>query len=138
MPSDRKPSLILRVVLRTMVAMVLAAILFGVWRAYECIEAEANLQATTAAIRALEQFVSERKQWPRSWDELNDVSRMGSEMQARVSIDFSADVAAISEQDPINFTAIRPVGICYAYRDHIEYLQETIRRSVVETDNQSD
>jgi hypothetical protein len=50
-------------------------------------------------------------------------------LQKRVHIDFEVDLQTVTEQDPMTFTAIKPVGPCYAYGDYgfVQSLQETIR-----------
>jgi hypothetical protein len=47
-------------------------------------------------------------------------------------IDFAADPAEIVRQDPLAFTAVKPVGPYYEDRDRggVAALQATIRRSV--------
>jgi hypothetical protein len=127
--------------------LVLAAAVFGAWCAYRGIsislQAEQTLHATTFAVRLVEQFVAERGRWPASWDELERMSFDGelhgktwptvlSEIQSRVEINFLADPRAIAQQDAMNFSAIRPIGPHYEYRDSwwVMSLQKTIRKSV--------
>jgi hypothetical protein len=51
------------------------------------------------------------------------------EIQECVTINFDVDLRAISEQDPMQFDAIKPIGPYYEYRDYgfVQSLQETIR-----------
>ncbi|MBS0260870.1 MAG: hypothetical protein JSS02_02850 [Planctomycetes bacterium] len=126
------------------------------------IEAEHNLHATIYVIRLVEQFVSEKQRWPRTWQELealpfpntrptpgNDelsVVRIGGqhgyewpaasqELQQRVQIDFGIDPATVSTQDPETFTAIQPIGPSYEYRHYgfVHSLQDTIRQATQNT-----
>ena len=123
------------------------------------LQAEENLHATLFTIRLVEQFVAEQGRWPRSWGELEAMPVSGDappplqgeisalriggqrgydwpaaspEIQRRVAIDFAADPAAIVRQDPMDFTAIKPIGPYYEYRDYgfVASLQATIRRSI--------
>jgi hypothetical protein len=136
-----------RFVAGALAALVLAAAAIGGWLVYRgvavSLQAEENLLATLFTVRLVEQFVAEHGRWPRSWSELERVKvsadPAGSDWPARsaaiqrcVAIDFSADPVEIARQDPMAFTAIRPIGPYYEYRDHgeVAYLQQTIRRSV--------
>jgi hypothetical protein len=120
------------------------------------LQAEENLHSTIFVIRLVEQFVAEQKRWPRSWEELeslpfsSDAPRPGNgqlsviriggqhgyewpatskDLQRRVSIDFDADQEKVAGQDPMNFSAIKPIGPYYEYRDYgfVQSLQEAIR-----------
>ena len=50
-------------------------------------------------------------------------------LQRRVAIDFDVDPVKVAGQDPMKFTAIKPIGPYYEYRDYgfVQSLQETIR-----------
>lgn len=50
-------------------------------------------------------------------------------LQECVAIDFDPDIAAIANQDPMDFEAIKPIGPYYEYRYYgfVESLQETLR-----------
>lgn len=120
------------------------------------VQAEENLHSTIFVIRLVEQFVTEEKRWPHSWAELEAVAfpsdaplpangelsviRIGGQhgyewpsastkLQQRVAIDFAADPRTIAEQDPMAFTAIKPIGPYFEYRRYgfVQSLQETIR-----------
>lgn len=120
------------------------------------IQAEENLHSTIFVIRMVEQFVADEKRWPRSWEDLesfpfsNDAPRPGNgelsviriggqhgyewpagskDLQRRVAIDFDVDPVKVAGQDPMKFTAIKPIGPYYEYRDYgfVQSLQETIR-----------
>jgi hypothetical protein len=120
------------------------------------LRAEENLHSTTFVIRLVEQFVAEQKRWPQSWQELESlpfsseaprpgngelsVVRIGGQhgyewpaaskdLQRRVAIDFGVDPMKVAEQDPMSFTAIKPIGPYYEYRHYgfVQSLQETIR-----------
>lgn len=128
------------------------------------IQAEKNLHASLFTIRLVEQFVAQHGRWPRSWTELERLSvsddapspmqqeisavRIGgqhgynwpaasAEIQQCVTINFSAEAAEIVRQDPMDFTAIKPIGPYYEYRDYgfVASLQTTIRRSVKGLEN---
>lgn len=123
------------------------------------LQAEKNLHATLFTIRLVEQFVAQQGRWPRAWGELEGLSvsddapsplqgeisavRIGGqhgydwpaasqEIQQCVTINFAADLAEIVRQDPMEFTAIKPIGPYYEYRDYgfVASLQTTIRGSV--------
>jgi hypothetical protein len=142
---------------------LLLLLLGGGWFIYYIVttslESEENLHATLFTIRLVDQFVSKRGRWPRSWAELEamkmrneppssalgetDVIRIGgahgydwpavsAEMQKRVFIDFQADPREMAEQDVMKFEAIRPIGPHYPYRSYgfIESLQLRLRWKV--------
>jgi hypothetical protein len=126
---------------------VLAAVGVGGWTVYRCVavslQAERNLHATRFTMLLLEQFVAEKGRWPRSWEELEQTPFDGDlrgqgwpaaapEVRRCVVIDFAADPAEIARQDPLAFTAVKPVGPYYEDRDRggVAALQATIRRSV--------
>jgi hypothetical protein len=133
-------------VLRSLVALVLLALGSGAWMVYRGIaaslQAERTLQATLFAIRLVDQFVAENGRWPHSWAELEKLvvtddspdpwPTSSPEIRRRVSIDFDADPLEIAAQDAKSFTAIKPVGPHYEYRDYgfVPSLQATIRRTV--------
>jgi hypothetical protein len=123
------------------------------------IRAEENLHSTIFVVRLVEQFVVEQKRWPRSWEELeslpfsSDTPRPGNgelsvvriggqhgypwpaasnDLQRRVAIDFAVDPAAVARQDPMTFTAIKPIGPYYEYRDYgfVQSLQATIKEVI--------
>src|SRR5581483_11799092 len=107
------------------------------------LQAERNLHATHFTMLLVERFVAEKGGWPRSWDELEQTPFDGDlfgrgwpavspEVRRRVVIDFSADPVEVARQDPMAFTAIKPVGPYYEDRDagYVADLQATIRRSV--------
>jgi len=138
------------VFLRWLAVPALLALGVGVWMVYcgvtASLEAENNLHATLFTISLVEQFVAEKGRWPHSWDELEKLPVSGgtadlqghdwpgasTKIRRHVSIDFSADPREIARQDPMSFTAIKPVGRYYEYRDHgnIQSLQETIRKAM--------
>jgi len=142
--------------------IVLAAICVAAWAAYNSIQAEENLHSTIFVVRLVEKFVFEQKRWPRSWDELealpfsSDAPRPGSgelsvvriggqhgyewpaaskDLQRRVAIDFAVDPVAVARQNPMTFTAIKPIGSYYEYRDYgfVQSLQETIKEVTPKT-----
>ncbi len=134
-------------------ALVLAAVGVGGWTVYRCVavslQAERKLHAARFAVRLVERFVAEKGRWPRSWGELEQLPFDGDlfgrgwpaaspEIQRRVVIDFAADPAEVARQDPLAFTAVKPVGPHYEYRDYgdVVHLQATIRQSVKGADNQ--
>lgn len=120
------------------------------------LRAEENLHSTLFVVRLVERFVSERKRWPSSWEDLESLAcqsdppepgngqlsvvRIGGqrgfdwpaasrELQKHVFVDFAADPAAIAAQDPTAFSAIKPIGPHFEYRGYgfVESLQQTIR-----------
>ncbi len=132
----------------TLIALILTLIGAGAAIIYHAasvaIQAENNLHATLFAIRLVDRFVSERGRWPRSWAELEGVSigegwlgkewpAASPELQRRVFIDFGIKPLDVSGQDPMTFTAIRPIGPYFEYRDYggVKSLQETIRKSML-------
>jgi hypothetical protein len=107
------------------------------------IEAEYNLHATILAIRLVDQFVTEHRRWPSSWDELEGQSLAedlqggmyrwpdsSQEIRTRVILDFAADPREIAAQDSMTFAAIKPVGPCYEYRHYVPSLQASVRKSL--------
>jgi hypothetical protein len=138
----------MRLVVRILVAMLVSGVCLGGWVLYHCasvsLRAERTLQATIFTVRLVEVFVAKHKRWPRSWEELERLSvsadlpqsfrwpQDSAEVRQRVTIDFEADLREIARQDPMTFTAIRPIGPHYEYRDYgfVPSLQKTIRKSV--------
>lgn len=123
------------------------------------LQAEENLHATLFTIRLVEQFVHENGRWPRSWSELEQmpfpseapsplngeltVIRIGGShgfdwptqsphLRECVTINFGADAITISDQNPMEFDAIKPNGPYYEYRDYglVESLQKTLRKTI--------
>jgi hypothetical protein len=129
--------------------LVLAAVSLCGWMVYRGItvslQAERNLHATIFTIRLVEQFVAKECRWPRSWEELDKLSftdghrvdwpAASLEIQRQVSIDFGADPQKIARQDPMEFTAIWPIGPYYEFRDYsyVASLQATLRKCVTGT-----
>ena len=127
--------------------LVFAMAGLGIWLVYQCVsaslQAESNLHYSHDALQLVERFVAQQERWPRSWAELEGVdmrdSRFGAEwpavfaeMQRRISIDFEVDPLDVARQDRMTFTAIRPKGPYYEYRDYgsVDSLQAAIRKSV--------
>jgi len=117
---------------RAAVVGLIAGAGVGVWLAYRgvsvSIQAENNLHATLFAVHLVEHFVSVNGRWPNSWAELEDTPldddlhgqswpAVSRELQRRVEIDFRADPKKVGQQDPRTFTAVRPIGPYYEYRD---------------------
>jgi hypothetical protein len=125
----------------------------------ESSQAKENLYSTLFTIRLVEQFVHDYGRWPQSWRELEQMpdpatstlplnetlaaARIGgahsyewpaqsTQLQDRVTIDFSADSNTIINQDPMQFQAIKPRGPHYEYRDYgfVESLQSTLKDAV--------
>jgi tetratricopeptide (TPR) repeat protein len=119
------------------------------------LQAEENLHATLFTIRLVEQFVHEKERWPSGWDELEglpfpnsapsplsgelSVVRIGGQhgyewpgqadhLKRRVLIDFQPDLKAVAIQNPMEFTAIKPIGSYCEYRDYgfVQSLQLTL------------
>jgi len=70
-----------------------------------------------------------------AWRKIQDgpVGRFSdAELPRRVSIDYGVDLEDVVRQEPLRFTAIRPIGPCVEYRTSgwIEGLQHTIRNSL--------
>src|SRR5207249_1677034 len=114
-------------------ALLLAGVAYGGWLVYSVVatslEAERNLHATRFTIGLVERFVTETGRWPRSWGELEGLSTRdtlfgqgwpaaSSFVHRRVCIDFESDPWEVARQDPMRFTAIRPIGPYYEYRDY--------------------
>ena len=119
----------------------------GVWLVYLCVstslQAESNLHYSFFALQLVERFVAQRGRWPSGWAELEQMEAhdvpfglewpsASAEIQRRVSIDFAVDLTAVAQQDRMNFTAIRPKGPHFEYRDYgyVDSLQAAIRKSV--------
>jgi hypothetical protein len=119
----------------------------GIWLVYraasEALQAETNLHYSLFALQLVERFVTQKGRWPRSWAELDGVEMpdgplgiqwpgASGEMQQRISIDFEVDPLAVTRQDRMKFTAIRPKGPFFEYRDYgdVDSLQDAIRESV--------
>jgi hypothetical protein len=128
-------------------AFLLVLVASGCWILYRCalrsLQAERTLHTTRFTIRLVEHFVSQRGRWPHSWSELEGVSATeelfgekwpsdSPEVQRRVSIDFEIDPPAVARQDPMSFTAIRPIGPHYEFRhdDSVKLLQEALLKSM--------
>ncbi len=137
-----------------LLTLLLAALGSGGWILYRCvsisIEAETNLHFTLFSLRLVERFVSETGRWPHSWGELEGVPMdegpfgrrwpvASPEMQRRISIDFGVDPQAVARQDPMSFTAIRPIGPYYEYRHYggVQSLQQAIRKATGESNGGS-
>lgn len=136
-----------RWLVRALGALLLAAIGLGSWMVYRgvtvSLEAERNLHATLFTIRLVEQLVADRGRWPGSWEELESFSAPDDlhgtrwpaaslEVQRRVRIDFQADPQEVAWQDRMSFSAIKPIGPFYEYRNYGEVasLQATIQKSI--------
>lgn len=142
------------------IAVVLIIIVAGGHAVYvgisTSLRAEENLHATLFVVRLVERFVSERKRWPSSWEDLDalacpsdppepgngqlSVVRIGgqrgfdwpaasSELQKHVFVDFAANPETIAAQDPRAFSAIKPIGPYFEYHGYgfVQSLQQTIR-----------
>jgi hypothetical protein len=123
------------------------------------LQAEENLHATLFTVRLVEQFVHDKERWPTSWDELKGLAfpstapspRNGEisvvyiggqhghkwpdqakHLMERVEIDFKIDPKFIVDQDPMSFTAIKPIGPYYEYRDYgfVQSLQHTMKMAL--------
>jgi hypothetical protein len=132
------------------IVLVVGAICVGGGLAYlgisTSLQAEQTLHATVFTISLVEKFVDQNGRWPRSWEELAHIQnptdsavennlyhwpKTSAELQQRVMIDFAADPATIASQDPMQFTAIRPIGPYYEYRDSaVPALKATIRKAL--------
>ena len=57
---------------------------------------------------------------------------LSGKLQQRMSIDFGVNPSDVARQDRMKFTAIRPNGPYYEYRDYgdVDRLQDAIRKSV--------
>src|SRR5206468_4148893 len=131
-----------RLVVRALVAVLVATACVIGWMVYRgvhtSVEAEMNLHATILTIRVVDGFVREHGRWPHSWEELGSLSvptlqedgwpGRSSEIRQRVAVDFETDPRDVARQNPRAFTAIRPIGPYYEYRDygHVAALQEAI------------
>ena len=119
----------------------------GAWLVYRVVstslQAEANLHYSLDALQIVERFVTQNGRWPRGWAELEGVDmrdgridqdwpRVSADMQQWIAIDFGADPQDVAQQDRMNFSAIRPKGPYYEYRDYgyVERLQDAIRKSI--------
>jgi hypothetical protein len=107
------------------------------------LQAESNLHYSLFALQLVERFVIREARWPRSWAELEGVdmrdgplgpewAKTFAEVQRRIIIDFGANPQDVARQDRMAFTAIRPKGPYYEYRDYgyVDSLQAAIRKSV--------
>jgi type II secretory pathway pseudopilin PulG len=153
---NRRPWL--RVLRLFALVLVIAATVVAGWMAYSgvstSLRAEKNLQATRFAIRLVDQFVSDKGRWPQSWQELKELQFPGphpspvnsglvgwssdwpTDLQECVAIDFRADAAAVAQQDPMTFDAIKPIGPCYPYADFVSTLQQTLKKTIKRNDQQ--
>jgi hypothetical protein len=119
----------------------------GIWLVYQGVsasfQAESNLHYSHFVLQLVERFVTQEGRWPRSWAELEGVDMRdaplgrewpatSAEMQRWILIDFAVDPLDVARQDRMNFTAIRPNGPYYEYRDYgyVDSLQAAIRKSV--------
>jgi hypothetical protein len=119
----------------------------GAWLVYRVVStaahAEANLHYSLEALEIVERFVTQNGRWPRSWAELEGVDmrdggidrdwlRVSAGMQQWIIIDFGADPQDVAQQERMKFSAIRPKGPYYEYRDYgyVDRLQDAIRKSI--------
>ena len=119
----------------------------GIWLVYrsasEALQAENNLHYSLLALQLVERYVTQTGRWPRGWTELEGLEMRdgplggqwpgnSAEMQQRISIDFEVDPLSVARQDRMKFTAIRPKGPFFEYRDYgcVDSLQDAIRESV--------
>jgi hypothetical protein len=136
-----------RWLVRALVVLILASIGLGGWMVYRgvttSVEAERTLHATLFTTRLVNKFVAERGRWPDSWEELDrfpfaddlyDVKwpAVSPEMRRRVQVDFQINPREVAWQDPMSFSAVKPIGPHYEYRDYREVasLQSTMRSAV--------
>ena len=123
------------------------------------LQAEENLHATLFTVRLVEQFVHDRGRWPASWNELEqlpfpsdapsplngqtsvvyiggqhgyDWPGQAEHLKKCVAIDFQVDPKAVVNQEPMQFTAIKPIGPYYEYRDYgfVQSLQQTLKTAI--------
>jgi hypothetical protein len=123
------------------------------------LQAEENLHATMFAIRLVEQFVHDIGRWPTSWDELEHLPFSSTAPSPRngktsavyiggqhgytwpgqaehlkecVAIDFHIDQKIVASQNPMEFTAIKPIGPYYEYRHYgfVQSLQQTLKTAL--------
>lgn len=81
--------------------------------------AEARLAAVREACGLVLDYVDQRHDWPRSWEELRSLKRWtyardpsgwSPPLQESVTIDFGAPLEEVREETPATFHAIRPRG----------------------------
>jgi hypothetical protein len=115
-------------------------IVFGLHVVWVSLEAERTHQAEMVVLESLTQYVQENSgRWPKNWDELATVSPTGrgmyrlrndlSEIQSRVSVDFSVTAADVGAMDVEGFSVVKPIGPNYGPPEaQIRKLIEVARR----------
>ncbi|MFL5331456.1 MAG: hypothetical protein ACJ8C4_21410 [Gemmataceae bacterium] len=138
----------LRLAIAVVLIITFTGIAWGLRCVYIAVEAERNLQAITRVISLVDRFVNEQGRWPQSWSELEKLPQQDPNLsddwptlwefyRQRLQIDFQPDLNKIAHQDPMQFTAIKPVGLSFEYRDYgtVAALQATIRKHLDQARN---
>jgi hypothetical protein len=148
-----------RWLLLALALVVAIALGLGAWLVYRVVTvsllAEENLHASRFAIRLVEEFVRTHRRWPRSWEELAGLKAQRGpfdhgygmvgyvwpedwpaalpRLRLRVVIDFDADPGRVARQETQEFSAVKPIGPYFEYRDYgeVDRLQSAIRRRIV-------
>ena len=145
----------LRWLVRLLIVLFLAALLAGGWFAYHCatvaLRDEENLHASLFTIWLVDEFVRKQGRWLHSWQELEQIKtdtlspapgchgydwpNDSPHIQECVQIDFNADPKKLIDEPTMQFSAIKPIGPYFEYRDYgfVDELKKTLRERCVET-----
>lgn len=102
-------------------------------------EAERSLRAAYLASDALDRYVRARREWPKSWSDLESLAPAGarrpieredwSEMRGYLEVDFDLTLADVARQTTADFRAIRAPKVSKAtVAKVVAPLLETVRR----------
>lgn len=96
--------------------------------------------ANARAVRAMEEYVQERRRWPTSWKDFESISETMSpdslrsegwdEIRTYVVINFDLTLNDVAKQQPEGFDAIKamfPPPVHDGHRSDYEHLLETVR-----------
>ncbi len=123
------------------VAGVAATVVVGIaawliYVAYYALEAENHLIAMSIALEAVDQFVRDTGDWPRSWADLERQRPRSGEptppeewgrIRRWIEVDFTLNLDSVNTADPNAFQAIRPKPPYYDdYEWRIKSLLQTI------------
>lgn len=131
----------------TIAFLVVGILGYGMYVAYRSITsalwAENNLHTMCYVVGLIDQFVTERGHWPKSWEELQGFPYEGDripgkwpnnavEVKRRTIIDFEPNLQLTATQDRMQFDAVKPIGPTFEWRDYgdVAKLQATLKQKL--------
>lgn len=129
-----------QVVVPVFIVALLASISLLVYRRISALDlAERGLHATRQTTLVVEGYVENYKEWPASWQDLENITlnaggmfswpRDSAEIQTLVEIDFAVTIEDLADQKPNEFIAIKPKGETFSSYDlYFDQLLTTIRQ----------